>query len=92
MANEQEEKTCLCTYEERQVFPCMQTANEMLNNFSKQHFCFEIIQYEQTLNTHTSDGTTNKLSNTQGKNKTTVLVGVCVRSQLRSRTVYGTLH
>jgi len=33
-----------------------------------------------------------KLSNTQEKNKTTVLVGVCVRSQLRSRTVYGTLH
>ena len=77
MANEQEEKTCLCTYEEMQVFPCMQTANEMLNNFSKQHFCFEIIQYEQTLNTHTSDGTTKKLSNTQEKNKTTVLVGVC---------------
>ena len=48
--------------------------------------------HEQTLNTHTSDGTTKKLSNTQGKNKTTVLVGVCVRSQLRSRTVYGTLH
>ena len=34
--------------------------------------------HEQTLNTHTSDGTTKKLSNTQEKNKTTVLVGVCV--------------
>ena len=50
--------------------------------------------HEQTLSTHTSDGTTKKLSKwlTHEKNKTTVLVGVCVRSQLHSRTVNGTLH
>ena len=57
----------------------------------KQHFCFEIVQYEQTLNTHTSDGTVKKLANTQEKLRQLCWL-VCVHSQLRFRTVYGTLH
>ena len=35
-----------------------------------------MIQYEQTLHTHASDRTSEKLSDTQGKNKTTVFVCV----------------
>ena len=48
----------------------------------KQTFCFEVIQYEQTLNTYSSDGTSEKLSGTQEKNKTTMLVCVALRSPL----------
>ena len=65
------------------IFPYIQTVSFMVSNssqsmnlYKKQNFCFEIIQYEQTLHTHSSDQTSEKLPDTKGKNKTTMLVCV----------------
>ena len=62
-----------------------------MNLYKSKISVFEIIQYEQTLNTYTSDGTSKKLSNTQEQIRQQCWL-VCVHSQLHSHTVYDTLH